>query len=262
MEGERGFCRAGLSPRVSSFGPHFGEEKILVRGGGSGTIFFTGCNLRCIFCQNYEISQLDRGEEIPVEGLASLMLHLQELGCANVNLVTPTHQSPQIVKALAIAKEEGLRLPIVWNCGGYESVEALRLLDGIVDIYMPDFKYGDSNVAERYSSAPGYFEAACAALKEMHRQVGDLVIEGGLARRGLLMRHLVLPNRLAGTRKVLRFIAEEISPGSFVNVMDQYHPAYRVQGSPELGRGITRQEYAWALNEARRLGLRIGADPI
>ncbi len=261
-EGERGFCRAGLVPWVSSFGPHFGEEMVLVGRGGSGTIFFTACNLHCVFCQNFEISQLDRGDEIRTEELASFMLRLQDLGCENVNLVTPTHQAPQIVDALAIARDEGLTLPIVWNCGGYESVEALKLLSGIVDIYMPDFKYGDSKLAARYSSAPGYFEAASAAVKEMHRQVGDLVIEGGLARRGLLIRHLVLPNRLAGTSKVLRFIAEEISPESFVNVMGQYYPAYKGAECRELGQRITPEEYEEALRTARRLGLRIASDPI
>ncbi|MCD5408858.1 radical SAM protein [Candidatus Bipolaricaulota bacterium] len=254
-EGERGSCRAGLTPWVSSFGPHFGEERVLVGRGGSGTIFFTGCNLHCVFCQNYEISQLCQGRKITTEELAAWMLHLQEIGCENINLVTPTHQAPQIVEALALAREEGLRLPIVWNCGGYESVEALKLLSGIVDIYMPDFKYGDSQLAARYSDAPGYFEAAGAALKEMHRQVGDLEVRDGIARRGLLVRHLVLPGGLAGTDRVLRFIAEELSRDTFVNIMAQYYPTYRAWEHPELARRITPGEYRQALELARRLGL-------
>lgn len=228
---------------------------MLVGRGGSGTIFFTGCNLHCVFCQNYEISQLGEGREIPVEELAAWMLRLQEIGCHNINFVTPTHQAPQIVEALALAREEGLRLPIVWNCGGYESVEALRLLDGIVDIYMPDFKYGDSQVAARFSDAPGYFEVARAALKEMHRQVGDLEVRDGIARRGLLIRHLVLPGGLAGTEKVLRFIAEELSRETFVNIMAQYYPTYKAWQYPELARRITPEEYREALEIARRLGL-------
>ena len=254
-EGERGSCRAGLAPWVSSFGPHFGEEGVLVGRGGSGTIFLTGCNLHCVFCQNYEISQLGQGREITTEELAAWMLHLQAIGCENINLVTPTHQAPQIVAALALAREAGLRLPLVWNCGGYESVEALRLLSGIVDIYMPDFKYGDSRVAARYSDAPRYFEAAKAALREMHRQVGDLEVVDGVARRGLLVRHLVLPGGLAGTEEVLRFIAEEISRDTSVNIMAQYYPTYRAWKFPELSRRITREEYRKALEIARRLGL-------
>ncbi|HAF71346.1 MAG: Radical SAM domain protein [Acetothermia bacterium 64_32] len=254
-QGERGACRAGLSPWVASFGPHFGEERVLVGHGGSGTIFFSGCNLHCAFCQNYEISQLGQGREIPLEELAAWMLKLQEIGCENVNLVTPTHQAPQIVGAIALAREAGLRLPIVWNCGGYESVEALRLLSGIVDIYMPDFKYGDSQAAARYSDAPGYFEAAQVALREMHRQVGDLEIRDGVARRGLLVRHLVLPGGLAKTEEVLRFLAEEISRETFINIMAQYYPTYRAWEYPELSRRITREEYRHALELARRLGL-------
>ena len=254
-EGERGSCRAGLTPWVASFGPHFGEERVLVGRGGSGTVFLAGCNLHCVFCQNYEISQLGQGREITVEELAAWMLHLQEIGCENINFVTPTHQAHQIVAALALAREGGLRLPIVWNCGGYESVAALRLLSGIVDIYMPDFKYGDSQVAARYSDAPGYFEAAKAALREMHRQVGDLEVVDGVARRGLLVRHLVLPGGLAGTERVIRFIAEEISRDTFVNIMAQYYPTYRAWEFPELSRRITREEYRKALEIARRLGL-------
>lgn len=254
-EGEQGFCRAGLLPWVSSFGPHFGEERVLVGRGGSGTIFLTGCNLHCQFCQNYEISQLGEGREISLEQLAAWMLHLQEMGCENINFVTPTHQAPQLIAAVALAREGGLRLPLVWNCGGYESVAALRLLEGIVDIYMPDFKYGDSQVAAELSQAPGYFEVAKAAIREMHRQVGDLQVEDGVARRGLLVRHLVLPARLAHSKNVFRFLAQEISPHTFVNVMAQYYPTYRAWEDPRLARRLTREEYQRALAEARECGL-------
>lgn len=254
--GERGVCGASLAPWIASFGPHFGEERVLVGSGGSGTIFFSGCNLRCLFCQNYTISQLGEGEEVPIQELARVMLHLQEIGCENANIVTPTHQAPQIVDALAHAREEGLRLPVVWNCGGYESVDALRLLSGIVDIYMPDFKYGEDTVAARLSAAPDYVPAAQAALREMHRQVGDLVVEGGVAVRGLLVRHLVLPEGLAGSEAVLRFIADEISKDTYVNVMAQYRPAHRARESPALSRRITAVEHKDVLALARRLGLR------
>ncbi|MCX7844815.1 MAG: radical SAM protein [Candidatus Bipolaricaulota bacterium] len=254
--GEKGFCRTGLRPWVASFGPHFGEERELVGRFGSGTIFFSGCNLGCVFCQNFTISQLGEGEEISVEDLARLMLRLERLGCHNVNLVTPTHQAPMILEALALARDQGLEIPLVWNCGGYESVEALRLLEGVVDIYMPDFKYGDDGVAARLSSAPDYFARACAALKEMHRQVGDLVVRNGLAVRGLLVRHLVLPNDLAGTERVLRFLREEISPDTYVNLMAQYYPTHRAWEFPEISRRITSEEYKKALVLAQSMGLR------
>ncbi|HEC62880.1 MAG TPA: radical SAM protein [Candidatus Acetothermia bacterium] len=254
-EGERGACRAGLRPWVASFGPHFGEERVLVGRGGSGTIFLTGCNLHCRFCQNYEISQLGEGREISLEELAGWMLRLQELGCENLNFVTPTHQAPQLIAALALAREAGLRLPVVWNCGGYESVAALRLLVDIVDIYMPDFKYGDSQVAAQLSQAPGYFEVAQAALKEMHRQVGDLEVRDGIARRGLLVRHLVLPEGLAHSKKVFQFLASEISPRTAVNVMAQYYPTYRAWEDPRLARRLTQEEYRRALEEAKECGL-------
>jgi len=256
LNGERGFCRAGMRAWVSSAGPHFGEEPELVGHGGSGTIFLSGCNLHCVFCQNHPISQGGEGREASVEELVGTMLRLQGMGCHNVNLVTPTHQVLQIAEALVIAQDRGLSLPIVWNCGGYESVEVLKLLDGIVDIYMPDFKYGHSEVASRYSAAPNYFDVAKDALLEMHRQVGNLVVEDGIARRGLLVRHLVLPNGLAGTEKVLRFIVEEISPDTYVNVMAQYTPSHRARDYPELSRRITVQEYEEALSLAERAGLK------
>jgi len=255
-EGEKGFCRTGLKPWVASFGPHFGEERELVGRYGSGTIFFSGCNLGCVFCQNFTISQLGEGEEISVADLARIMLRLERMGCHNVNLVTPTHQAPMILEALALARDQGLEIPLVWNCGGYESVEALKLLEGVVDIYMPDFKYGDNRVAARLSSAPDYFERACEALREMHRQVGDLVVRNGLAVRGLLVRHLVLPHDLAGTERVLRFIRDEISPDTYVNLMAQYYPTHRAWEYPEIARRITSEEYKRALALAQSLGLR------
>lgn len=226
---ERGACGVGDAAVVSSVGPHFGEEAPLVGRGGSGTIFFAHCNLCCVFCQNYEISQRGEGRAVSPEEVARMMRELQRAGCHNINLVTPTHQVPQILHGLLLAAAGGLTLPVVYNCGGYESLETLRLLDGIVDIYMPDFKYADAEVAERYSGVPGYPAAAEAAIREMHRQVGDLALDRrGVAIRGLLVRHLVLPNGLAGTERVMRFLAG-LSPDTYVNVMAQYRPCYRAQ---------------------------------
>ncbi|QJA05373.1 radical SAM protein [Thermosulfurimonas marina] len=256
LGGERGICRVGDRPMVSSFGPHFGEEAPLVGFGGSGTIFFTYCNMACVYCQNWEISHLGEGEEISVEELARIMLLLQARGCHNINLVTPTHQVPFIVEALKIAAEQGLRLPLVYNCGGYESVETLRLLEGLIDIYMPDFKYADAKVALRLSKVTNYPEVAKAALKEMHRQVGDLVIRDGIAVRGLLVRHLVLPGGLSGTRGVLSFIAREISPNTYVNIMDQYHPCGDAWKYPPLDRRLRPEEYEEALRIAEEVGLK------
>ncbi len=257
VSGERGFCRTGDMPIISSWGPHFGEEPPLVGRGGSGTVFFTHCNLGCLYCQNYTISHLGEGQEVSFEKLASVMLSLQQMGCHNINLVTPTHQVPMILMALVIARQRGLSLPIVYNCGGYESVQTLKLLEGIIDIYMPDFKYWDSDVAKRYSLAEDYPDRAKEALKEMHRQVGDLVINAeGIAERGLLVRHLVLPGGLAGTKEVVRFIAEEISRDTYINIMDQYHPCYRAFDHPPLDRRITSSEFREAVEFARRAGLR------
>jgi len=255
--GERGFCRSGMELCVSSSFPHFGEESPLRGSRGSGTIFLAGCNLRCIYCQNWELSHLGEGERMGEEELARVMLYLQHLGCHNINFVTPTHFAPQLARAVKLAAAQGLRIPIVWNCGGYESVEVLKLLEGIVDIYMPDVKYGDELSAKRYSAAPNYFDVAKAAVEEMHRQVGELRIEDGLAVRGLLIRHLVLPNRLAGSRKVLEFIAA-LSRDHYVNIMDQYHPCYRAFDYPELSRRITREEYDEVVELARGLGLHRG----
>ncbi len=248
-------CRTGGRAVVSSYHPHFGEEAPLVGFGGSGTIFFTWCNLHCQFCQNYDISQLGEGTEVDPEQLAQMMLRLQAMGCHNINFVSPSHVVAQILNALAIAAESGLRLPIVYNTGGYDSLDTLRLLDGVVDIYMPDMKYADSDVALMYSKVRDYPAVNRAAVKEMHRQVGDLVMDGrGIALRGLLVRHLVLPYGKAGTAEIVRFLADEISPHTYLNVMDQFYPAYKASASPVLNRRISSLEYA----EARRLAVAAG----
>lgn len=255
---KNGYCHSGIELIVSSTGPHFGEEEELVGTGGSGTIFLTNCNLGCLYCQNYEISHLGHGRIISPEELAEGMLYLQKLGCHNINLVTPTHFVPQLVKTIKIACEMGLRLPIVFNCGGYESLSTIRLLDGIIDIYMPDIKYGNSVSAEKYSNAPDYFEKCKEAVKEMHHQVGDLEIVDGIAQRGLLIRHLVLPNNLAGSEKILKFIAEEISPDTYVNIMDQYRPMYKAERFPELNRRPTLSEHNEVIEIAKKYGLQRG----
>jgi len=255
--GEKGFCKTGDKPFISSYGPHFGEEKPLVGRFGSGTIFMGNCNLGCLFCQNYSISHLGEGTEISFEKLADIMLSLQKQGCHNINFVTPTHQMPMIVKSLLIASEKGLILPIVYNCGGYESLRAIEILDGIVDIYMPDFKYIDPEMARKYSDAEDYPEYAEAVIKEMHRQVGDLVTDQrGIAIRGLLVRHLVLPEGIAGTAGIVKFLAEEISKNTYINIMDQYHPCFRASDKPPLNRCITTQEYADAVQTAVDAGLK------
>ncbi|HOV51821.1 MAG TPA: radical SAM protein, partial [Methanothrix sp.] len=218
LKDERGFCRIGRLARVASFAPHFGEEPPLVGSSGSGTIFFSGCNLACVFCQNYDISQQDHGQDVSADALASMMLQLQDLGCHNINFVTPTHVVPQILEALVLAIDDGLRVPLVYNSGGYDSVKTVQLLDGIFDIYMPDAKYGSDDVALKYSGAPDYTHIMKTAIKEMHRQVGDLIMdEDGVATRGLIVRHLVLPGGLAGSAEVVRFLSEEISPNTYLN---------------------------------------------
>lgn len=257
IRGEKGFCKVGYLPLVSSCSPHFGEEDVLVGRGGSGTIFLTGCNLACVYCQNYDISQLMEGVEVSFERLAQMMIYLQNIGCHNINFVTPTHQVPQILKSLCIAVDLGLRLPLVYNTGGYDSVETLKLLDGIFDIYMPDIKYSDNSLSQRYSGARDYFDVVKLAVKEMYKQVGDLKVdEDGIAYRGLLVRHLVLPNNLAGSYEVFKFLAEEVSIYTFVNVMNQYRPCFRAYHFPELSRRITREEFHEAVRVARELGLR------
>jgi len=252
LKGEMGTCRAGSRPEVSSYSPHFGEERPLVGLHGSGTIFLTHCNLRCHFCQNYSISHLGEGREVSFEGLAGMMIELQDRGCHNINFVTPTHFVPQILKALAGAIDLGLRVPLVYNSSGYDSATALELLDGIFDIYMPDFKFARPGPAREYCQAADYPEAARSAIKAMHCQVGDLVLdERGIARRGLLVRHLVLPDGLAGTDKVVRFLAEEISPHTYINIMDQYFPCGDISPRSPLGRRASGEEY----QEAVRLAL-------
>jgi putative pyruvate formate lyase activating enzyme len=257
LKEEKGYCQVGYLPVVSAYHPHFGEESVLVGKHGSGTIFLTSCNLSCVYCQNYEISQLRMGKEVSFEELADMMIELQNLGCHNINFVTPTHQVPQIVKALEIAIEKGLKIPLVYNTNSYDSVEVLKLLDGIFDIYLPDAKYSDDEIAKKYSNAPNYFEIMKSAIKEMHRQVGDLVVnEEGIAVRGLIVRHLVLPNKLAGSEKIFEFISNEISKNTFINIMDQYWPAYKAYQYSELSRRITNEEFQEAINLAKKFGLR------
>lgn len=256
--GERGRCGIGSRAKVASYGPHFGEEPPLVGFHGSGTVFFSGCNLACVFCQNYTISQLREGQEIETEDLAAIFLELARRGCHNINLVTPTPQAPLIVAALTVAVKYGFDVPIVWNCGGYESIEVIGLLDGIVDIYMPDVKYGDEAAALRYSAAAGYVKNIEGVLREMHRQVGDLVIEQGIAQQGLLVRHLVLPNNLAASKRVFQLIAAVLGQKTYLNVMEQYRPCYRACDYPELTRPLSSSEYTEAAVQARNFGLRRG----
>ena len=254
-----GVCQALSELVVSSAFPHFGEEPPLVGFHGSGTIFLSHCNLRCVFCQNYEISHLGEGGQVSTEQLAAMMIQLQQFGCHNINFVTPTHYTPQIIAALPKAIELGLEIPLVYNCGGYESVETLRLLEGIIDIYMPDFKYSDAAAARRYSNAPDYFEIAKAAVAEMHRQVGVLQLnEQGIAVRGLLIRHLVMPNQVVGSKEILQFIAQQLSPDSYVNIMDQYRPCYKAVHFPEINRRITQKEYDEVIRWALDAGLHRG----
>ncbi len=256
LAGESGKCHVTNQVIVSSYGPHFGEEAPLVGRYGSGTIFFTYCNLRCVFCQNYTVSQLGEGSPINSEELAGVMLSLQAKGCHNINLVSPTHVVPYILDALEIAASMGLYLPLVYNSGGYDSMKTLRLLDGIVDIYMPDMKYSDEKTAEQLSGIKDYPKINRAAVKEMHRQVGDLQIaKDGVAHRGLLVRHLVLPHRLAGTAEVVHFLAQEVSTNTYLNIMAQYHPCYKAFDIPQLARPVNKQEFNEAIDLAHQQGL-------
>jgi putative pyruvate formate lyase activating enzyme len=256
LHGELGFCRTGRYAKVASFGAHFGEEAPLVGTHGSGTIFFSSCNLLCSFCQNYDISHQRDGMEVDAKELAGMMLDLADKGCHNINFVTPSFVVPQILEALVLAADAGLDLPLVYNTGSYDSVKTIRVLEGIFDIYMPDFKFWEEEPAKTFCSAPDYREAACAACKEMHAQVGDLVIDrGGIARRGLLVRHLVMPGGLAGTQEVMRFLAQEISRNTYVNVMDQYRPCYKARDDSRIHRRITHAEYEEALEAARTAGI-------
>ncbi|MFN4197038.1 MAG: radical SAM protein [Caldimicrobium sp.] len=256
LSGEKGYCKVGAKPMVASYGPHFGEERPLVGESGSGAIFFTYCNMACVYCQNWEISHLGEGEEISVQNLAKIMLILQVWGCHNINLVTPTHQVPFIVEAIKIAAEQGLNLPIVYNCGGYESLETLKLLEDIIDIYMPDIKYMDNAVALKLSKVKNYREIVREAVKEMHRQVGDLIIEKGIAKQGLIIRHLVLPGDLSQTEEVIKFVVEEISQNTYFNLMDQYRPCGDAWKYPPLDRMITKEEWNKALDLAKKYGLK------
>lgn len=257
--GERGVCGAGLGPMVSSYNAHFGEEPPISGTRGSGTIFLTNCSLKCVYCQNYPISQLGHGNEVTEEELARMMLSLQARGCHNINLVTPTHYMPQILSGLTLAAERGLTLPVVYNTGGYELVEALRLLDGIVDIYMPDMRYACDEAGVKYSGAPGYATHNRPAVKEMHRQVGDLKVDAeGVAVRGLLIRLLVLPESISGTEETLEFIAKEVSKDTFVSLMAQYFPAHKAETIPPLDRRITRAEYGRAFKKMMELGFSQG----
>lgn len=252
---KRGFCQMGRKVSVASYHPHFGEERCLVGTRASGTIFFSSCNLACVYCQNWEISQLREGREIEKQDLAAMMIDLQNQACHNINLVSPTIWVPQILKALILAVEQGLKIPLVYNSGGYDSVETLKLLDGVVDIYMPDIKYSDDKTGLKYSLVSDYWTVVQKAIGEMYRQVGDLVIEGGIAKRGLLIRHLVLPNGLAGTKKVMEFLANEISKETYVNIMDQYYPANKAFQYSHINRRITSEEYAKAVKLAKQVGL-------
>jgi len=258
LKNELGYCKAGAALTVSSSFPHFGEEQPLVGRSGSGTIFLTHCNLKCNFCQNCDISHQGVGESISIQQLSRMMLSLQMQGCHNINFVTPTHYAPQIVAALPYAIQMGLELPIVYNCGGYESVEVIKLLDGIVDIYMPDAKFSSSEYAYQFANAPDYFDVLKATLQEMHRQVGELKLENGIAYQGLLIRHLVMPNDVAGSEEILKFIAEELSTESYVNIMSQYHPCFEAVDEPLINRRISSTEYHRAIELAKKFGLHRG----
>jgi putative pyruvate formate lyase activating enzyme len=256
LAGELGFCGTGERAWVASYNAHFGEEAPLVGKNGSGTIFFCHCNLMCTFCQNYDISRRASGVAVDDRQLADIMLELQSMGCHNINFVTPSHVVPQILGALILAAEEGLNVPLVFNSGGYDSLETLKLLDGVIDIYMPDFKFWDTAIAQQTCQAPDYPRVACAAVSEMHRQVGDLIISGnGLAQRGLLVRHLVLPHGLAGTEAIMHFIASRISVDTYVNIMPQYRPCGRAREIPALSEPLSTHDYQQALKQAHAAGI-------
>ncbi len=259
LNDEKGFCGIGANAVVSSAGPHYGEESVLVGGGGSGTIFFAGCNLGCVFCQNYDISQLRHGNEVEIDDMVNMMLQLQTRGCVNINFVTPTHVVPHIIESVCMAKGNGLSIPIVYNCGGYESIESLQLLEGTIDIYMPDAKYLGSGSSKKYSFAHDYPDIMKSALLEMHRQVGDLKIKDGVAVRGLLVRHLVMPGNIARSKDIIDFIVNEVSDNTFVNIMEQYRPTFNAHNFPEINRTVTRQEFSKIYEYAKSQGLRLAA---
>ncbi|HIA32288.1 MAG TPA: radical SAM protein [Nitrospinaceae bacterium] len=258
LKNEMALCKTGRHAIVSSAFPHFGEEDCLRGTNGSGTIFFSMCNLKCVFCQNYDISQEGEGDEITPEQLSLMMVDLQKQGCHNINFVTPEHVVPQILEALPIAVQLGLRIPLVYNTGAYDSMDSMRLMDGVVDIYMPDFKYWDSGLSKKYLIAKNYPDAARQVIKEMHRQVGDLVFdENGLAKRGILVRHLVMPGTIEDAQHIMRHLAREISPHTYVNVMSQYRPAGKVSEKkyPEINRKITHGEVEATVSIAKKEGL-------
>lgn len=256
LEGETGFCGTGRKAIVASYNAHFGEEAPLVGRCGSGTIFLSSCNLQCSFCQNYEISHLAEGMDVEPEKMASMMIHLTDRECHNINFVTPTHVVPQILEALTLAIDQGLKVPLVYNSSGYDCKEVLELLDGIFDIYMPDFKFWDGKWADRFCKAPDYQNVAIEAVQEMHRQVGDLMFdEDGIAIKGLLVRHLVMPNQIAGTRKIMEFLAEEISLNTYINVMDQYRPCGTAHQDEFINRRLNAKEYRDAVDAAKNAGL-------
>ncbi len=252
-----GRCKTGLAPVIYGFGPHFGEEACLVGNNGSGTIFFSGCNLACVFCQNFEISQLAQGNIISCEALADVMLELQSKGCHNINLVTPTHQILQITRSLEIALNKGLSIPTVYNSGGYDSADTLKILDGIIDIYMPDFKLWYNNKAKEFLGVKDYQKVASDAITEMYRQVGDLRLDNkGIAQKGLIIRHLILPDCLEDTEHILKFIRDEISKNTYVNLMGHYHPCWKAEEISGLNRTLTLQELTEALHLAQKIGLK------
>jgi putative pyruvate formate lyase activating enzyme len=256
---KRGYCRAPLDPVVYSYIQHHGEEPALSGSKGSGTIFFAYCNMKCVYCQNYQFSQLDNGKKITTERLASIMLDLQRSGCHNINLVSPTHYVPQILKALEIAVEGGLNIPIVYNTSGYDSPDTIKMLDGIIDIYLPDMRYSDNSMAIRYSDAPGYVEYNRSSIEEMYRQAGGLTLdENGIAVKGLIIRLLVLPDEISGTRQSLKFIRDHISKKTYLSIMSQYYPTFKAHNFKEISRRIERGEYNNVVDEAHSLGLNNG----
>ena len=257
--GKIGYCRAPIDPVVYSYIQHHGEEPALSGHKGSGTIFFAHCNMKCVYCQNYQFSQLDNGEKITIDKLASVMLDLQGSGCHNINLVSPTHYVPQILRALELAVKEGLNIPIVYNTSGYDSLDTIKMLNGIIDIYLPDMRYSDNGMAKRYSDAPDYAEHNRSCVEEMGRQVGDLVLdEDGIARKGLIIRLLVLPNGVSGTIRSLKFIRDRISKNAYLSIMSQYFPTFKAGDFKDISRRVEKIEYDNVVDEAFSLGLNNG----
>ena len=259
LEGERGFCGVGKNPKVASYNVHYGEEPPISGTKGSGTIFFSGCNLRCMYCQNFPISQMRHGKEITTQELADMMLYLQSKGCHNINLVTPTHLVPQILRALSFAWEKGLDLPLVYNTSGYDTTESLQLLDGIIDVYLPDMRYSDNRTAKKLSSVEDYVEVNRKAIKQMYQQTGNLITgEWGIARKGLIIRHLILPDNLAGSDQTFRFIKQEISQDAYVSLMGQYFPSFRASRHVSINRKISPEEYESVVESFFKSGLSRG----